>query len=316
MSHRDNVCATTHGPLRRRRSPASMLNRRSRILVLLMLCLQLNPGVSSELVTVPKELLNDASANTEANVLADASAMGSEQRISNSRWLGTLAVIGYGSLQWDYFSRTPHTRSEGWFEQASAEGGADKLGHFYTSHLLTGVLGHLYEDWGAKPTDAGKQAALSSLLVMSVMEAGDSFSDYGYSNEDMLFNLLGSYAGYRHYVDADWRHRVDFRVEHDLRSVSDDLVTDYQHMKFVLAIKLDGFESLQDTPWEWLEVHIGYYARDYDQSGIDGTRTAYIGIGLNLAKVFKRHGWQRTATVLRYVQPPYTTLASEHALDQ
>lgn len=113
------------------------------------------------------------------------------------------------------------------------KGGADKLGHLYTSHLLTGVLGHLYEDWGAKPEDAGKQAALSSLLVMSVMEAGDSFSDYGYSNEDMLFNLLGSYVGYRHYADPDWRQRFDIRVEHDLRAVSADLLTDYQHMKFL-----------------------------------------------------------------------------------
>lgn len=274
------------------------------IFALLWLCWLLSsPGHASE----PPATSADADLNVPHQDTA--------QRIRNSRWFGTLAVIGYGSLQWDYFSRTPHTTYEGWFERDSAEGGADKLGHFYTSHLLTDVLGSMYEGWGATRAEAGKEAAISSLLVMAVMEAGDSFSDYGYSNEDMLFNLLGSYAAYRHYVDADWQRRVDFRIEHSLQSFSDDLLTDYHHMKFLLAVKLDGFDSLHGTPWEWLELHLGYYTRGYEQSGIDGTRTAYFGIGVNLAKLFERQGWQRTATVLRYLQPPHTTLATEQSLD-
>ena len=239
-----------------------------------------------------------------------------EQRIQNSRWFGTLAVIGYGSLQWDYFSRTPHATDEGWFEQDTAEGGADKLGHFYSSHLLTDFLGSLYEGWGASRSEAGKQAAISSLLLMAVMEGGDSFSSYGYSNQDMLFNLLGSYVAYHHYVNADWQRRLDFRIEHNLQALSNDLVTDYQHMKFLLAIKLDGFDSLRDTPWEWLEFHVGYYTRDYEQSGVPGTRSAYIGIGVNLVRLFDRQGWQRTATAFRYLQPPGTSLNGEHRFDE
>lgn len=312
MCFRDSVSALVPDLSPRLRLPASVFRQQhslmSLLLLLLLVALQTAPCFSRELVTVSDEM--------SASVPASTNVTDSEQRISNSRWFGTLAVIGYGSLQWDYFSRTPHTHYEGWFEQATAEGGADKLGHFYTSHLLTGVLGHLYEDWGSKPEDAGKQAALSSLLVMSVMEAGDSFSDYGYSNEDMLFNLLGSYVGYRHYADPDWQQRFDIRVEHDLRAVSADLLTDYQHMKFLLAIKFDGFDALQDTPLAWLELHVGYYARDYDQSDIDGNRTAYVGVGLNLTKLFARQGWQRTATVLRYVQPPQMTLATEQGLDR
>lgn len=279
--------------------------------ILLMLMLL----VSSSGLCLANDQTDVSLTDVSTDVLPEAKTNGSEARIRNSRWLGTLAVIGYGSLQWDYFSRTPHTSTEGWFEQDSVEGGADKLGHFYTSHVLTALLGHWYEGWGTEHSEAGKHAAISSLLFMTIMEAGDSFSDYGYSKEDMLFNLLGSYAGYRHYVDPDWHRRIDFRVEHSLRSFNDDLLTDYEHLKFLLAVKLDGFDSLQDSPWSWLEVHIGYYARGYDHSAADGSRTAYIGIGLNLSKLFARHGWQRTATTLRYLQPPQTTLGSETALD-
>lgn len=295
------------------------------LLVSLTATADANEGVSDFASNVASNAFNDAFNDvvsdgseppTEQTIVAESTdADELDRRIRNSRWLGISAVIGYGSLQWDYFSREPHTTNEGWFEQDSTEGGADKLGHFHSAHLLTAVLGSWYEDWGATRAEAGKQAAISSLLLMTVMEAGDSFSSFGYSNEDMLIDLLGSYAGYRHYVDDDWQRRVDFRIEHSLKSFDSDISTDYQQMKFLLAVKLDGFDSLQGTPWEWLEFHVGYYARGYDIPGVADTRSAYVGIGLNLGKLFERHGWRRTATVLRYFQPPHTTLHYDHTLD-
>ena len=35
----------------------------------------------------------------------------------------------------DYF-QTPHTGKEGWFGHDTPEGGADKMGHLYSSYLM------------------------------------------------------------------------------------------------------------------------------------------------------------------------------------
>jgi hypothetical protein len=40
-----------------------------------------------------------------------------------------------------------------------------------------------------------------------------------------------------------------------------------------------------------------------------------VGIGINLTDLFKRHGWNKTATLLRYVQIPYTSVNAEHNFD-
>jgi len=236
------------------------------------------------------------------------------EKIQNGRLLGVGVVLAYGVAKWDYFSRSPHTADEGWFQADTEAGGADKLGHFYASHLLTDLFSTQYQQWGYDQRKAGRSGAMSSFLLMGMMEAGDSFSDYGYSSEDMLMNLLGSFIGYQRFVSDDWHRRVDFRVEHNLDGGNNDPFTDYQRIKFLMAIKLDGFDSLRGTGLEWLELNLGYFSRGYGNDEVIDTRTIYLGVGFNLARLFERSGWHRTAAALHYVQVPKTSITVEHKL--
>src|SRR4051812_49206474 len=46
-------------------------------------------------------------------------------------------VLGWGFANWDYGSGGPRFQDEGWFDRETTEGGADKLGHLYTTYVFT-----------------------------------------------------------------------------------------------------------------------------------------------------------------------------------
>lgn len=242
-----------------------------------------------------------------------ATAMEPEQGVRWSRLAGVAAVTGWGMLQWNYFDAGPSRVDEGWFGARTREGGADKLGHLYSSHVMTQALADLYEHWGLPRQSAGKQAALSSLLVLGYMEIGDSFSpDYGFSAEDLAMNLAGSFIGYHLYASHPWRHRVDLRIEY--RPAARDPFTDYSHHKFLVALKLEGFSWFSGTPLEWLELHAGYYARGYDSPEEADSRQLFAGVGLNLSRLLRLAHLDRTSRLFNYWQPPETSLAAERHL--
>lgn len=233
-------------------------------------------------------------------------------RITWTRVAGIAAVTAWGVAQWDYFERAPHSTQEGWFEADSANGGADKLGHLYASYVMARALADLYEHWGARSQTAGREAALTTVLVTGVMEVGDSFSPtYGFSAEDFLMNLAGALLGYALYTHPDWRHRLDLRIEYLPRG--DDPFTDYERTRYLAALRLDGFAGLQRTPLRWLELHAGYYARGYDSPAPD-VRTLYLGLGFNFSRAVRAAGFPRSARLFNYWQPPDSTLALRHRL--
>ena len=96
--------------------------------------------------------------------------------------VGSAAVITtYGLATWDYGERDPHFQSEGWFGHDTNEGGADKLGHVWTTYTLGHSLMALYRSWGFEPDIAARYGAWASFGIMAVMEFGDAYSRYGFS---------------------------------------------------------------------------------------------------------------------------------------
>ncbi|MCC2637039.1 MAG: hypothetical protein K0Q68_758 [Moraxellaceae bacterium] len=262
-----------------------------------------------------------ASATTAASPAAEALAEGSQARLERaelkvlrSRQWAAGVILAWGLLQWDYGSRPIHFRSEGWFGQSTPEGGADKLGHLYTGYLLARGMASLYRDWGLAADRAAREAALTSVLVTTVMEVGDGFSPYGISGEDLLMNLAGAWAGEALARSPAWRERLDLRVEYRFNADTSDFTTDYEHARHLVALKLGGFDALRDTPLRWLEVQGGYYTRGYSDPRAPDRRTAYAGVGLNLPLLLRRARQERTATFLQFYQPPGTTLRLEDRL--
>lgn len=244
---------------------------------------------------------------------AKAAEWSTDDRITATRLGGAAFITAWGLAKWDYGDQTLHLQRERWFQKDTREGGADKAGHFYTSHVLTHALGGLYEHWGLARDRAAREAALTSLLITTYMEVGDGFSRYGIAPEDLVMNLAGTWLGYQLYRDETWGRRLDLRLEYRFNGKTGDVLTDYEHARYLVALKFDGFAALADTPLRFFEVQAGYYARGYGDASPD-RRVGYLGLGLNFSHLAEQFGWRRTATVLHYYQPPDTTarLEQEH----
>jgi len=266
-------------------------------------------------------LLIFSTSISSANDLSDN--CGSEislQEKSKKLWTVNLTGIGiitaWGATKWDYFTRSPRSKSEGWFENNTKSGGADKLGHLYTSYLITHGLSNLFESWCFNKNNAATYGALSSLAIVGYMEIGDSFSDFGLSKEDMIANTAGIIYGYFSYKNPKLADTLDLRWEYKPNSETlEDFVTDYENSKFLLALKLNGFDFARSNFLKHVEFHAGYYTRGF--SGINATkeRNLFIGISLNLTDLFRRHSYDKTATLLKYYQIPDSSMTSSRDIN-
>lgn len=255
-------------------------------------------------VTTPGVLPALVSAAASANASPNTSALVTGRKVRHSRQFAVGALLAWGLLQWDYGQRSPHLAREGWFQADTDEGGADKLGHFYTAQVLVRSMAWLYRRWGLETESAAREAALTSVLVTAVIEVGDGFSPYGVSGEDMVMNLAGAWAGLALARRPEWQERVDLRVEYDFSNAGNDISTDYENARFLVALKPAGFAGLRDTPLRWLELQAGYYVRGYDDPLAPDRRIPYVAVGLNLPLLLRGAGLPRVAAFLQFYQPP------------
>lgn len=250
---------------------------------------------------------------------AAAGELSAEQKVF---WLNTAAmgtILTWGLINWDYGQQRPTARSEEWFGRATDSGGADKLGHLYTGYLTSHLFSSAYRGWDYPAEGASRMGALSSLGVTTLMELGDSFSPFGFSYEDMVMNTLGAGLGFAFDRYPELQRKVDLRLEYHPSLSGEfegDLVTDYEHLKYLVAIKAAGFEAIDNPILQALELHFGYYTRGYDRVSPDlpdqRQRTLYAGIGLNLGHLLQPL-WE--TRLFNYLQLPYTYLDARRHLD-
>jgi len=231
------------------------------------------------------------------------------------------AILTWGAFTWDYGEEDPHFQGDGWFEKDSPEGGADKFGHTYSAYALSHLFYYQYQRWGYDQKQAIQFGCLSSLGVTLLMEIGDSFSDYGFSYQDALFNLIGATIGYGMVKYPEVARKVDFRVEYDPFREGEhkrDFLTDYERLKYVLAFKLDGFDATQNTYLKFFELQVGYSTRGYEDYDEDTgehdsrRRKIYVGVGLNIGKLLEPF-WK--TKIFNYIQVPYTYAPLNMPLD-
>ena len=231
---------------------------------------------------------------------------------------GAAAITAYGFLQWDYGSEGFHLGSEGWFEREDKEGGADKLGHLWTTYALSHLLAAVYRSWEYTDTEANAYGALSALALQTLMEIGDGTSHrFGASYEDFIMNVAGAGTGYVLGKYPELARKIDIRIEYTPSSDSDwDIFTDYENQRYLLAIKADGFDQVTNPFLQYLELHVGYFTRGYEDFRLSGPdtreRTVYVGVGLNVSKLVQRFV---DTPILDYVQVPYTSARLDHSLD-
>ncbi len=224
-------------------------------------------------------------------------------------------ILTWGVLNWDYFQKTPTAGEEGWFAKTTKEGGADKMGHMYSSYLSSHLFGYVYESWGFSTEESRKLGFLSSLGASTLVELGDAFSDYGFSYEDMIMNLMGASLGYLLFENPPLSEKIDFRIEYSPDFGGDskgDISTDYQNMKFLFALKPSGFRSLENSFLRYFELQAGYYARNFGNShegeSDERERVLYTAIGLNVGEILSPV-WK--TRIFDYLQLPFTYLPAK-----
>ncbi len=237
----------------------------------------------------------------------------------NVATIGVITAIGFAG--WDYGSHSFRAVDEGWFDSDTAYGGADKLGHVFTTYALASAYNQIYQHWGYPENDAILLGAASSWVTMSVIEIGDGFSkSQGYSWQDEVMNTVGAGMAYLRHRFPAIRERVDFRWEWFPSPAARsgerfDILTDYSGQKFLFAFKLDGWLRTGSPILKALELQVGYYTRGFvsgDDDDFDGKhRYGYVGLGLNVTYLLERLTGHRAYNVFDYYQVPYTYLPTK-----
>lgn len=227
-------------------------------------------------------------------------------------------ITVWGLVKWNYFQSTMSFKSEGWFGRNTDDGGADKLGHAYSTYLLSHILASRYEAWGYDNKTASLYAALSSYGIQGFMELGDAFSgSYGFSYEDLIANTVGGLTGYFSWRYPSFKEKFDFRIEYIPSSANVDFFTDYDEYKYLAVFKLAGVDGFREGPLSYLELHAGYFTRGYqEQNPVSLERNVYVGVGINLSQIFRNLGYKKTAAVFNYYQLPYTYLSGKRDLNK
>lgn len=241
-----------------------------------------------------------------------------------------LALYGgitvFGIRNWDWGTSGYHFESEGWFGTDTKYGGMDKLGHAYTGYLVsqyfTQRIAHSVDD----PKNAAITGSLLGMGFQTYIEVFDGLAgEHGFSYEDMIANGVGASFSFLRNTVPGLADKLDYRLEYWASSDYHEWnpATDYDGQRYLLALKLSGFENLEDTPLRFAELQAGYFTEGYtDQTrkaGVDPSRNPYLAIGLNLNELLGQApdvadtlpGLAAT-TAFTYWQPPYTYVATDY----
>ncbi len=287
-----------------------------KLLLLILLSMQLFNSAYATTDGQPFSASNTAWFALDDGCTEELSRSQKNSKILTVNLSGIAIITVWGVAKWDYFTTSPTASSEGWFNNDTKSGGADKLGHAYTSYVTAHGLSSLYEYWCINKRDAAIYGALSSLAIVGYMEIGDSFSEFGFSKEDMVANIAGITFAYFSYINPELSNKLDFRWEYFPDSGSSDFSTDYENSKYLLALKFNGFEFARDSFLKHIELHAGYYTRGFADPNAAKERNLFLGIGINLTDFFRRHSYNKTSTVFKYYQLPGSSLQSKKDLNQ
>lgn len=231
---------------------------------------------------------------------------GEKALLLNAAGLAGLAYYGFSI--WRYGERsTIHTNWEGGFDRDTKHGGVDKLGHAFTGYAIARTFSDAYLSWGYGARESAWMGFGSSMFFTTMMEIGDGFSAFGLAPEDLVANTCGASLGLLLNLKPKLAELIDYRVEYwpGGDRVPRDVMTDYRHMRFHLALKLSGFERFRKSWPGYLEFHLGYFATG---PWHDVERHLFAGVGVNVSRLIE--SW-RGHWFFNYYQLPGAYAAAE-----
>lgn len=222
--------------------------------------------------------------------------------------LATIAggITYLGAKEWNWGSSSFKFNEEGWFGMDTGSGGIDKLGHMYSSYLITEAIGHGL----SRNNEAEFAATYSALWASSLMlyvEVLDGYSaDHGFSYEDVVFNSTGIALSYFRTRYPALKDLVDYRLDYVPSEGMEGFhpVTDYTGMRYLLAFKAAGVPRLRNTPLKYLELNLGYSARGFKVEDApyfpERKSEVFVGISLNLDELLFKPFSRQLGTAGKY----------------
>lgn len=224
---------------------------------------------------------------------------------------------------------------DGGFGVDTYAGGSDKLGHFWSNHVISRGTTEMLIAGGWKPLPASMIASGLSLAFFTFVEVKDGYY-YEFSTGDMIGNaggaLLSALLINEPAIDRLIDFRIDYRPTHEYREGFKDgdvnFAEDYSGQTYLLALHLDGIPGLTDSKWSswarFVDVVGGYQSINYKPEPFDPdaieSQHLFLGAALNvqaiLAELYgerEQRGRSRASHraahfVFEFVSPPYTTL--------
>ena len=247
-----------------------------------------------------------------------------EEDLKSIKWeaAGTFAgITAIGVKSWKWGSSSFHFNSEHWFDKKTGSGGADKLGHAFTSYTLTNAFAERLQAKGRSPERAALSAALLTQALMLYVEIFDGVSgDHGFSKEDFVMNALGTGLAYLRQTHPQIKDLIDYRMEYKPSGYKGFRpLSDYEGQKYLIALKLSGVKSLRDTPLKYVELQAGYYTRGFSKEakkdGHERKRHGFVGVGVNLSQLVfgspepQDNGYEKAGRFFfEHIQLPYTAV--------
>jgi len=208
-----------------------------------------------------------------------------------------------------------HTQNEGWFGKNTKALGMDKITHAFNAYVIADFLQHRIE----KRTGA-KGAVTAAAIASGLQLYGEFFDahkvDSGFGWQDIVFNMGGAgFSVLRNSVPG-LREKLDFRL---MLVPNSEIYTfkgqrHYAQQRYLFALTLAGFDRFKDSPLRFVELHAGYYAKDFTtkdvRAGKSPTRRILFGVGLNVKELLFRSPRSEVGKMansgLDYIQIPYT----------
>lgn len=280
------------------------------------------PAESVRLIPVALNLAVAEPERSTTNVgQADPRYRSFDARVGAVKWetAGIFALLTAGNIR--KVIDEPQSfrfQDEGLFGKNTADLGVDKLAHSFNTYLISEIL---YRRMERKSGGGLPSAVTSAVLASGLQIYGEVYDGLhkgsGFSWGDVGFNVAGAGFSVLRNTVPGLKAKLDFRI----MIVPNENVYTYQGKRhfeqqhFLLALKLAGFDRLRNSPLRFLEVHVGYHAKDFTigerLAGVEPKRLPFVGLGFNFAQLFRSpQTWVAKAarTTLQYYQIPYTSL--------
>ncbi len=233
------------------------------------------------------------------------------------------AFMLYGLARWEWGKTHGFRfRDEGWFEQNTYAGGADKISHLYFSYLVDRISYNFYIKNGLSNDDSLKHSVYLSSFIGLLIELGDGFSHYGFSSTDLISDLVGVGLGHLLNRSAVLDELIGLQFSFARESSPTEYkkenyynqVADYNNQKYLLNFRFAGVPTLKDwVGTRYINLDLGYYTRGYGSfrsAQIPPTRSTFVGVSLNFSQLLKdlypRSDFAfYTASFFKYYQLPY-----------